>query len=227
MTLAGETLAVLEGPWKFFPGDDPAFAAPDFDDSSWRPVAINAPLDKGIRAPRGWYRTDFNLPDGIAPGVYELDLGRISAGEEVYLNGVKCGSFAFEETVRNSSDRHRRYPVSSADVPLRPGRNVLAVRVKIGSRRGMYEGIPRVRRLDDRQVRGRLGNRSQGASAFCRHISETDSLNEFYPDEKIWLAPRLALFCGTGKLAGVLEIKVGDRERTLQKFTMPLELLEG
>jgi len=26
---------VLNGPWKFHPGDDPAFAAPDFDDSSW------------------------------------------------------------------------------------------------------------------------------------------------------------------------------------------------
>jgi len=31
----GDSVMVLNGPWKFHPGDDPAFAAPDFDDSSW------------------------------------------------------------------------------------------------------------------------------------------------------------------------------------------------
>jgi hypothetical protein len=31
----GDAVMVLNGPWKFHPGDDPAFAAPEFDDSSW------------------------------------------------------------------------------------------------------------------------------------------------------------------------------------------------
>jgi hypothetical protein len=31
----GDAVMVLNGPWKFHPGDDPGWAAPDFDDSSW------------------------------------------------------------------------------------------------------------------------------------------------------------------------------------------------
>jgi len=31
----GDAVMVLNGPWKFHPGDDPAFAAPEFDDSNW------------------------------------------------------------------------------------------------------------------------------------------------------------------------------------------------
>ncbi len=34
-------LAPLDGNWKFSPGDDPRFAAPDFDDSAW--LTVRAP----------------------------------------------------------------------------------------------------------------------------------------------------------------------------------------
>lgn len=33
-------LAPLDGDWKLSTGDDPRFAAPDFDDSSWRTVRV-------------------------------------------------------------------------------------------------------------------------------------------------------------------------------------------
>jgi hypothetical protein len=31
----GDSVAILTGPWKFHPGDDPAFAKQGFDGSSW------------------------------------------------------------------------------------------------------------------------------------------------------------------------------------------------
>jgi hypothetical protein len=31
----GKGAAPLDGPWQFHPGDDPAWASPDYDDSQW------------------------------------------------------------------------------------------------------------------------------------------------------------------------------------------------
>ena len=41
-------LAPLDGDWKVNTGDDPRFAAPDFDDSAWRTVRV--PGDAARRA---------------------------------------------------------------------------------------------------------------------------------------------------------------------------------
>ena len=49
----------LDGPWQFAIGDDPRWADPTFDDSSWLPVNASQPLvDQGIAAYTGyaWYR---------------------------------------------------------------------------------------------------------------------------------------------------------------------------
>lgn len=39
----GDASMVLNGPWKFHPGDDPAFAAPEFDDSGWSNLDLTPP----------------------------------------------------------------------------------------------------------------------------------------------------------------------------------------
>jgi hypothetical protein len=36
----GQSMVALYGPWKFHTGDDPAWAAPDFDDSAWETVDL-------------------------------------------------------------------------------------------------------------------------------------------------------------------------------------------
>ena len=46
----GESSVELPGPWKFHIGDDPAWAQPDFDDSSWEDVDLTA----GRRGAPGW-----------------------------------------------------------------------------------------------------------------------------------------------------------------------------
>jgi hypothetical protein len=39
----GQAVAALNGPWKFHTGDDPNWAAPDFDDSAWETVDLSPP----------------------------------------------------------------------------------------------------------------------------------------------------------------------------------------
>ena len=46
----GESSIELPGPWKFHIGDDPAWAQPDFDDSSWEDVDLTV----GRRGAPGW-----------------------------------------------------------------------------------------------------------------------------------------------------------------------------
>ena len=77
--------------WLVYAGDDPAFARPDFDDSSWTPFNTTADslhkLFPGYRPEVVWYR----LHVKVAPthgGMALLETG-ISRAFEVYSNGAK------------------------------------------------------------------------------------------------------------------------------------------
>jgi hypothetical protein len=67
---------VLNGPWKFHPGDDPAFAAPDFDDSSWdnqdltQPPGSYDPVTGSSGYVPGW--TSHGFPKLIGYAWYRL-----------------------------------------------------------------------------------------------------------------------------------------------------------
>jgi len=55
----GDSVMVLNGPWKFHPGDDAAFAAPEFDDSSW--------VNQDLTVPAGSY-DPVTGSSGFVPG---------------------------------------------------------------------------------------------------------------------------------------------------------------
>ena len=75
--------------WKFHPGDDPAFAAADFDDASW-PEA-----DTRLRASErpeswtglGWFRLRLRVAPGLRGVPLALTLDQFGAAE-VYLDGT-------------------------------------------------------------------------------------------------------------------------------------------
>src|ERR1017187_5176786 len=49
----------LDGPWRFHLGDDPKWADPNFDDSSWQTVKLGSPItEQGVGPYTGyaWYR---------------------------------------------------------------------------------------------------------------------------------------------------------------------------
>lgn len=84
---------VTLGPnWLFAPGDNPAWASANFDDTAWRTISARQPLsDYGYHdIPYAWYRIHVHH---LPPGVHDLTLGvrEVSGSYEVYANGVRIG----------------------------------------------------------------------------------------------------------------------------------------
>jgi sialate O-acetylesterase len=103
-------------------GEKGNWAASDFDDSSWKPVEIPggfAELGVPDTAALAWFRRKITLPEPLPPGRSMLYLGEIERMDTVYINGKSVGGSAWVENPRV-------YPVGDA---LKPGRNVIAIRV--------------------------------------------------------------------------------------------------
>ena len=125
----GKGTAPLDGPWQFHLGDDPAWAAPGYDDSHWEQLTADKSWGaQGHPSYTGfaWYRRTLHI--GVAPGAepdVALIIPHIDDAYELYWNGVKVGQLG----------RLPPRPVLYMDVPpqtygLGPIRSgVLAVRV--------------------------------------------------------------------------------------------------
>jgi len=106
----GESAIPLDGPWRFHTGDDPAWARPDFDDSSWEKISLAPAKGKidpltgesyrpgwtgsGHRGYHGyaWYRLHVHLTQSPA-GTRILMPEDVDDGYEVYLNGNRLLNF--------------------------------------------------------------------------------------------------------------------------------------
>ena len=86
---AGEPVK-LTAPWRFHEGDDPAWAAPDFDDSKWPLIAPDKDTQEGPPADirYGWYRIRVKLPATQQP--LALSIGPVEC--EVYADGRLIGT---------------------------------------------------------------------------------------------------------------------------------------
>lgn len=134
----------LSGTWKFATGDDPAFAAPGFDDSAWTDLQV--PQTDG--APQfadydgfGWYRLTFELPAGAEGQNLVASLGFLDDVDEAFLNGVKIGgSGSMPPNAQSQWFEQRLYPVP-AEAPVFGGTNTLAVRLyDMSGGGGWYQG---------------------------------------------------------------------------------------
>ncbi|MDQ1126411.1 enterochelin esterase-like enzyme [Microbacterium sp. SORGH_AS 505] len=132
----------LGGTWKFAKGDDPSYAAPDFDDSSWQDITVpgdGTPFDDydGF----GWYRLTFTLPPDAAGTNLVASLGFLDDVDEAYLNGTRIGGSGTMPPAASSQWFEKRlYPVP-ADAPNFGGENTLAVRLyDMNGGGGWYEG---------------------------------------------------------------------------------------
>ncbi len=127
--------------WRFRAGDDPAWAAPEFDDADW--TAAAAPPRLRCEAPlfRGWIRMRFHLPAATPPGGWAVNLGRIHSADETFLNGVRIGGEG--RIGRDFVDVfHLERLYSLPGDLLRPGANVLAIRVQSSlSRGGLVDAV--------------------------------------------------------------------------------------
>ena len=78
--------------WRFHTGDDPSWARPDFDDSSWPLLQTGKSWsDQGYPDYYGfaWYRIRVQLPESSAP--LGIELGTIYTSAEVYVDGELTG----------------------------------------------------------------------------------------------------------------------------------------
>jgi sigma-B regulation protein RsbU (phosphoserine phosphatase) len=108
----------LDGPWRFHTGDDPNWANPDFDDSSWDKVTLGTSLaEQGIDSYSGyaWYRLRLNSQQLSQAGSLPLQLlvtsntiGQLA----VSTNGVEAGH------TRGMTDRPQMYQSPPLSVVL-------------------------------------------------------------------------------------------------------------
>ena len=120
--------------WRFHPGDVAEARAAAFDDAGWR--ALDVPHDWSIEGDYsaanptgdkcgylpsgiGWYRRVIEMPPAWRRRVVTLEFEGVYMNSEVWLNGVRVGG------------RPCGYSSFTCDLTaqLKPGRNVLAVRV--------------------------------------------------------------------------------------------------
>ncbi|MGD0890881.1 MAG: SpoIIE family protein phosphatase [Terracidiphilus sp.] len=91
----GKSSVPLDGMWQFHTGDDPAWAAPGFDDSNWEQIAVDQPWgSQGHKGYTGsaWYRLRINV--STAPGTnpeFALLFQNVDGPYEVYWNGLLIG----------------------------------------------------------------------------------------------------------------------------------------
>jgi len=88
---AGDTLSLETLELRFQPGDDIAWAQPDFDDSDWKVIALpHRWHHTATGSDRGWYR--FRVArERLQQHGQALDLGILGYLAEVYMDGVKVG----------------------------------------------------------------------------------------------------------------------------------------
>ena len=99
------------------------WAAPDLDDSAWKFVEVPGGFSElGVPDTPAvvWFRKDIVLPDLLPAGRAALFLGSVERMDTAYINGTEVGTSAWVENPRV-------YPIR--DGVLKPGKNVLAIRV--------------------------------------------------------------------------------------------------
>lgn len=112
-------------------GQKPWFE-PDCNTSDW--AAMNVPgywADQGLGDIKGvvWFRREIDVPASMTDKPAKLWLGRIVDGDETYVNGKEVGAISYE------------WPPRIYDVPsnlLRPGKNIIVVRVISNAGRGGF-----------------------------------------------------------------------------------------
>jgi sialate O-acetylesterase len=117
------------------------WAAPDFNDSNWKPVAIPGGFSE-LGAPDtpavAWFRREITLPDPLPSGRALLFLGSIERMDTAYVNGTEVGASAWVENPRVYFIR---------DGVLKPGKNEIAIRVLKTKPQGGFLGKPEELRL--------------------------------------------------------------------------------
>jgi sialate O-acetylesterase len=112
------------------------WAAPDVDDSAWNTVDIPggfAELGVPDTPAVVWFKREVVLPDPLPAGRASIHLGSIERMDTVFINGTQVGASAWVENPR---------VYFIPDRVLKPGRNVVTIRVLKTKPQGGFLGKP-------------------------------------------------------------------------------------
>eukprot|EP00966_Prymnesium_polylepis_P150653 3479956-Prymnesium_polylepis.1 len=131
-------LDVRHGTWRFSEGEGAAsWAAPGYDDKSWRQVQVPADWRTyGYEASNayGWFRSNFTVSAAAMAaaeaGTLRLALGDVATADRTYINGVLVGSSGRMGTPGSCSGdlQYRTYLAAASALKLGED-NVVAVQV--------------------------------------------------------------------------------------------------
>jgi sialate O-acetylesterase len=117
------------------------WATPTFDDSGWKTVNVPggfAELGVPDTPAVAWFRKEIVLPDPVPAGMDLLFLGSVERMDTAWINGVEVGASAWVENPR-------AYFIGGG--VLKPGRNVVVIRVLKTKPDGGFRGKPEELRL--------------------------------------------------------------------------------
>ena len=154
----------LRGEHRFRAGDNLDYAAPDFDDSNWEKLTPPASWRLRILGGEvfGWHRMHFDLEEPPT-SPQALELGPIAWSDEVFVNGQRVGATGRMDQMPRMGLEPRLYALPAGS--LRPGKNVVAIRVRalpflvcglLGQRHGIDDALVLERRRSDALLRTQL-----------------------------------------------------------------------
>ncbi|MEZ5490921.1 MAG: response regulator [Gammaproteobacteria bacterium] len=132
----------VAGEWRFRPGDDPAWAGRDFDDSQWDRVTVPSQSPEGYpgHSGMGWYRTTLQL-DLTQPGLSDtvnnmaIMLGAVESAYEIYAGGQKLGGIG--QLPPEASPRYNQHAIYEIPPTALNNRGELLLALRVWR----YEGI--------------------------------------------------------------------------------------
>ncbi len=115
-------------------GDQPAWAASDFNDSAWKTMELPGYIESnGLQGVDGiiWFRKEINLTTTEAAQHTTLNLAKVNDSDNTYINGTLVGSTKLQ------AEKSRVYTIPAG--VLKPGRNLLTVQLEdVGGMGGVY-----------------------------------------------------------------------------------------
>ncbi len=135
------TDVVLGPEWLFSADDNPAYASPAYDDSGWKTVSIDKPLESyapaNIRF--AWYRLHIAKPDltrGISANAFAVETQYIQGGYELWFNGVRIGAAGMKVSGYENQDYLTSFDIPNSAAAAN-GDTVVAIRLAV-NRNGQY-----------------------------------------------------------------------------------------
>ncbi len=150
----------LDQGWKFHLGDSSSWAAPGYDDHSWKSIRVHRSWEsQGYPDYDGyaWYRVHVTIPSSLKTasflkGGLRIELGEIDDGDETFLNGTRIGinGGSVGPITSGLYNKERIYQVNLEEPAIRwDADNVIAVRVyDRGGDGGMWTGKYRLSVMD-------------------------------------------------------------------------------